>query len=215
MSLEKIDMTRKKVGLILFWVGAVYAFILAVPTSVSVDTAFRSMTMAELNETVWSVSGFWFPFWGFSPPVAVLIAGIGALLYSGAKGSTVWKFGIGIALVVFLAMALISIGHIPPLLGTGGAFILLSFLGLLWLWAKERMALKGSSATAADLQLVGYVLFVIAAWFTCGALAQPFQRAFEGSAPTTPVHIMVFLVLGWLFLFLSHYQTHRKRRSQG
>jgi hypothetical protein len=141
----------------------------------------------------------------------VLVAGIGILLYSGAKGSTVWKYGIGIALAVFIGMASGALGHIPPLFGIGGTLILLFFMGILWLWAKERMALKDSSATAADLKLAGYVFMLIAAWFICGITSQPFMKVFEGEAPGSPIHIMIFLVLGWLFLFLSHYKSRHKQ----
>jgi hypothetical protein len=83
-------------------------------------------------------------------------------------------------------------------------------MGILWLWAKERMALKDSSTTAADLKLVGYVFMLIAAWFICGIAGQPFMKALEGEAPGTPIHVMIFLVLGWLFLFLSHYKSRKK-----
>ena len=61
-----------------------------------------------------------------------------------------------------------------------------------------------------DLKLVGYVFMLIAAWFICGIASQPFLKAFEGEAPTTPLHVIIFLVLGWLFLFLSHYKSHQQ-----
>jgi hypothetical protein len=83
------------------------------------------------------------------------------------------------------------------------------------LWAGERRALGGSSKTAADLRLTAYIFFLIAAWFICGALGQPFLRALEGVPAVSPIHIMVFLVLGWLFLFLSHYQSRKPRSSGG
>ena len=75
------------------------------------------------------------------------------------------------------------------------------------------MALKGSSTTAADLKLVGYVFMLIGAWFVCGIAGQPFLKAFEGQAPTSPIHVMIFLVLGWLFFFLSHYKSRQQQGS--
>lgn len=62
-------------------------------------------------------------------------------------------------------VALIFNIYSPPLFGIGGSLILLSFIGILWLWAKERTALQGSPAIAADFRLVGYVLMLIAAWY--------------------------------------------------
>ncbi len=132
------------------------------------SSALNSLTPAELSQSIWAMTGPLFMVWGvFGPTLGAIVAGIGLLLYSGAKGSTVWKFGIGIFLAYIIAtMALGSLGHFPPLFGIGGTLILLFFLGILWLWAKERMALKGSSTTAADFRMVGYVSMLIAAWFT-------------------------------------------------
>ena len=202
-------MTRKKVGLTLFWIGAIYAFIFAIPVGAYLDLTISGMTMDELNQTMWTPNGLWFNLWGFSPPLGALVTGIGLLLYSGAGGSRVWAYGVGIAVVVFIGMALATIGHFPPLFGIGGAVIVLCFVGILWFWAKERMALDGASTATADFKLVGYVFFFIAAWFTCGAASGPFLRPFEDVAPTSPIYVMVCLAMGWFFLFLSYYQSHR------
>jgi len=36
------------------------------------------------------------------------------------------------------------------------------------------------------------------------------MKAFEGDPPSTPIHVMIFLVLGWLFLFLNHYKSRKQ-----
>ena len=203
-------MTKQKVGLVLFWLAVIWAFLWGVLGSVFVDSAFKNLTMDEVNQTMWATTGPWYLLWAFGVPLGALVAGIGVLLYSGAKGLTMWKCGIGIVLGVFIGMASGFLGHIPPLFGIGGTLILLFFMGILWLWAKERMALKDSSTTAVDLKLVGYVFMLIAAWFICGIASLPFQKAFEGEAWGTPLHVMIFLVLGWLFLFLSHYKARKQ-----
>jgi hypothetical protein len=146
--------------------------------------------------------------WGIGGvPLGAIVAGIGIMLYSGVKASTIWKFVIGyffiLGPIVAIAMAP-WVGHIPLLFGISGSLILLFFIGILWFWAKERMALKETSTAAADLKLIGYVLMLIAAWFICGIASQPFLKALEGEAPSSPIHVMIFLVLGWLFLFLGH-----------
>ena len=201
-------MTKQKVGLVIIWVGVISAILWGVIGSISVSSFMNSLTTAELNQTMWALSGPLMMLWGvLGVPLGALVAGIGILLYSGARGATVWKFGIGVALAVIIGMAMQILGHFPPLFGVGGTLILLFFIGILWLWAKERMALKGSSTTAADLKLVGYVFMLIAAWYVCGIASQPFLKALEGVAPGSPVHVIVFLVLGWLFLFLGHYKS--------
>ncbi len=103
--------------------------------------------------------------------------------------------------------------HIPLLFGVGGGLILVFFLAILWFWAKRRAALKGPVRAAADLQLVGYVFLIMAMWYLCGALSWPFQRALADLPPESPVSIIVYLVLGWLFLSLSHYKTAQAPRE--
>ncbi len=166
--------------------------------------------MDEVNQTMWALTGPWLFLWAFGVPLASIVVAIGTLLYSGAKGAVVWKYGIGIFLLFFIGMAIGRLGHIRPLFGLGGALILFSFTGWLWLWAKERIALKDGPTLAADLKMVGYVFLLIAAWFICGIASQPFLKVFEGESPSTPIHVMIFLVLGWLFLYLSHYKSHKQ-----
>jgi len=203
-------MTKQKVGLVLFWIAVIWAFLWGVLASVFVDSAFNNLTMDEVNQTMWAFTGPWYLLWAFGVPLGALVAGIGILLYSSAKGSSIWKCGIGIFLGIIIGMVSGFLGHIPALFGIGGTLILLFFIGILWLWAKERMALKDAPTTAADLKLIGYMFMLIAAWFICGIASQPFLKAFEGEAPATPIHVMIFLVLGWLFLFLSHYKSRKQ-----
>lgn len=118
--------------------------------------------------------------------------------------------GIGTFLAVIIGMASGFLGHIPLLFGIGGTLILLFFIGILCLWAKEHKALKGAPPTAAVFKLVGYLFMLIAAWFTCGIASQPFLKALEGEAPSSPILVIIFLVLGWLFLFLGYYKSRQQ-----
>ncbi len=42
-----------------------------------------------------------------------------------------------------------------------------------------------------------------------------FVKAFEGQPAPSPMNIMIFFVLGWLFLFLSHYKSRQQQGSAG
>jgi len=202
-------MNRQKIGMILFWVGFFWAVIGGVVGGVSASSVMNSLTMAELNQSVWAMDGAVFLLYSLSPILGALVAGIGVLLYSGAKGLTIWVFGIGIVLAVVAAVMVTEMGYFPPLFGIGGSLILLFTFGIYWIWAKERTALQGSS-TAADLKLAGYTFMLIATWFTCGIGSQPFLKSFDGEGPGNPMTAMIFFVLGWLFLFLSHFISRRQ-----
>lgn len=203
-------MTKQKVGMILFFIAVIWSIAWGVIGSILASMSYRNLTMDELNQTRWAITGPLFMVWAIAGvPVGSLVALVGVLLHSGAKGSTVWKFGIGGLLALVFSMAIGLIGHHTPVFGVGGTLILLFFFGILWLWKKERMALKDRAA-AADLRLAGYVFFLIAAWFTCGIAGFPFAKAFEGEPTGTPLHIMVLFVLGWLFMFLGQHRACRQ-----
>jgi hypothetical protein len=203
-------MTKQKFGLILFWVAVLWAILMGVFASISVATTFRGATMEDVNQTMWAVTGPWFMLWGLGTPVGIILAGIGMLLYAGRRVSIALIYGIGIILVAYLAMMAISLGHIPPLFGIGGTVILLSFTGILWLWAKERKALGDAPTIGSDLKLIGYVFMAVAAWFTCGMASVPFLKLYEGETPSSPIHVLINLALGWLFLFLGHYKSRKQ-----
>lgn len=168
-------MTKGKVGLILFWVGVAYAVLWGVILSgFIVVPAWKNLTMDELNQTIWQLQfgieiwptfGIGTVLWLSGFPLGTSVAGIGILLRSGAKGSRAWKLVIGIVLISIIPGAMMAVPHFPPFFGIGGTLIVVFFFGMLWLWAKERMALQGTSTAAADLKLAGYVSMGIAAWW--------------------------------------------------
>ncbi len=69
---------------------------------------------------------------------------------------------------------------------------------------------ESQAAKAANLRLVAYVFFLNASWFTCGMGGHMMAKAFEGFDSSPPLHIMIFFVLGWAFLFSSHYQLSKE-----
>ena len=78
--------TRNKVGLLLFWIAAIGAFLLAVVVSIVKSPAVHTLTLEELNQTIWPLSGPVNLLWGHVTPLLALVAGIGVVLYAGAKG---------------------------------------------------------------------------------------------------------------------------------
>ena len=213
-------MKTNKTGLILFWISAAYVIAMGFIASFGARSAYRFMTLDQVRETIWSATSPLFGLWATAIPIGAILAGVGVLVYVRAKGSHIWLFGVGIFAVLLLDIlsrwrVLPDPLHSPRLFGIGGGLITVIFLGILWYWAKERKTLDDSAATAADLQLVGYVFLLIAMWYLCGALSRPFQKALADLPPDSPVSIIVYLVLGWLFLFLSHFKSAQVLPKQG
>ena len=205
-------MTKQKVGLIVFWIGVLWVIAWIVIGKGIFGPIAYSLTTEEINQTIWAFTGPLNILSGVSPLLGAIIAGIGTLLYAGAKGSTIWKVGLGLLVILMVALAATAFNYYSaPLFGIGGALILLSFIATLWLLAKQRLALEGSSTIAVDLRLVGYVLMFMAAWILCGKAAQGFVKGLEGLPTTSMMNILILLAAGWVFLLLSDYKSRSQR----
>ena len=212
-------MRTRKSGLVLIVSGALYIIGMAFVVSWWVRPAYHNLTWEEVNRTIWGVAGPLFGLWASSAPLGAILAGIGILLYVRAKRSRIWLFAIVTLAVVVLDILsrwefLPQMVHIPPLFGIGGGLITVFFLIILWLWSKRRVDLTGTEKAAADLQLIGYIFFFIAMWYLCGDLSRPYQRALIERPLSSPVSTIVYLVLGWLFFFLSHLKSARGKSKR-
>ncbi len=205
-------MKPQKIGLIIFWLAAVYMIGMGFVGSWGARSTYRDLSLDQVNETIWALGGPVFGLWASAIPLGSIVAGVGLLLYVRSKGARIWLFGIGIFTVFLLDIlsmwrVLPAPPHFPPLFGLGGGLMLASFLASLLLWAKKQATLEGPARTAGDFQLAGYIFFLIAMWYLCGDLSRPYQEALSGLPLRSPVSIIVYLVLGWLFLLLSHYKA--------
>ena len=196
-----------KVGLVLFWVGAVYIVVVA-----GLGGRGEPPIIARIGEALnlGLVPGF---LWAFSVPLGAILAGTGLLIQAKAKRSHIAVFAIGLFLAVLFVDILVrgyfiaTDAHYPALFGLAGALMLLLFLAIMWFWGGRRRTLTDAEKPAADLQLVGIIFFMIATWFMCGAFSTQFSEDLTSFTPRSPVDILINLVLGWLFLFLSQYKA--------
>jgi len=206
-------MTKQKVGLVTFWISVIWMILWVTMGGAIKMPLMRSLTTEEINQTIWGFTGPLSLLYGIAFPLGAIAAGAGIMLYAEVKGSIVWKVGTGLFIAFFIAFVTLILNiYSPVLFGIGGSLILLSFIGILLLWAEERKALKGSSTAVADFRLIGYVFMLMAAWFLCGKAAEGFVKALEGLPTMSMMIILIFLALGWVFLFLSHYKS---RQPQG
>jgi hypothetical protein len=202
----------KRAGWIIFIAGLLYMVIMGWIGSWVNAPQFRTLSLAGLQNTMWSLDKPPFWFWAFSVPVGAILAAVGILLHAAQKGTRAGLMGLILLLVSAMGYFATGIGHTPFLFGIGGGVILASFIAILWLWGKRRTSLSGAAALGADFQLIAYVFFITAAWFLCGRLGQPYLASMSELGQSSPLNIMIYLALGWVFLFLSHLKLDRLQR---
>ena len=134
---------------------------------------------------------------------------MGVLLYTGKEGSYFWLLG-------FLPGTAMSVGmfwepsqYVPQLFGIGGAVILLSYFGILWLWTRTHTAYEGVAKTGKHIQLHGYSFLVTTGLLLCLYFGNPNIQALAEQASGNPESITVSLALGMLLLFVGNYLVVR------
>lgn len=208
-------MKKYNFGLVIFGISVLWALFWGVLASVHKTELYdQVLSYKAFQESIWASDGVLMRIWALSPPVAAFLAATGLLIHSGTCKETVLKFCLGVPLLFAPTMKFGHMGHFRPAYIIGGTFILLFFFGVLWLWGKERIKLQGSIATAADLQLTGFVFLFFSAWFTCGIVSPYWSKATADQPPfADPIIVMIFLVIGWLFLFLSYLKRGQDRQQ--
>ena len=203
-------MNKQRLGSIVFWVGVIYMIVAA-----GLGGWGQPPLVVRASQILGQATFF---LWAFSVPIGLTLAGIGALLYGKTKRFQIVCFGIGMIFVVLLIdmvlrMYLVRTGnHFPWAFGLSGASILILFGALLWFWKQKQKSLNDSEKTVAYLQFIGYSFFLLASWFICGAFGAQFSEGMGTFTPKSPLNIVIYLVSGWFFLFLSHYKSYKLKR---
>jgi hypothetical protein len=203
----------KKVALVLFWAGLLVAAAFAGVAGWELTRNLRTLTLEELGATIWDIDGPLFMLWAFSVPLGSVLAGTGAFVYARTRPAFAWLAGIGVLGMVIAMTMIWSREYYAPLFGIGGVLILAFFFSIVWLWMKKVAALDRRERTASGLKLVGYLFWMNATWFLCGETGKLHLKAFAGDPAPSPIEIMVFLVLGWLFVLLGEYKAMRLKKS--
>jgi len=208
-----MKMNRQKIGLVLFWIGVLIVVAMAGIGTFSLMNNLRTLTAEELDATIWALGDPLFILWALSVALGSVLAGIGAFIYVKTKPAFSWLTAIGVLGAVILMVMVWSKVYNSILFGIGGFIILVSFFLIVWTWMKKYSDLDIKEKIAGSFKLIGYIFWINASWFLCGETAKMHLKAFEGQSPPSPIEIIVFLVLGWIFVLIGDYKEMRLKKS--
>jgi hypothetical protein len=200
-------MNRQKIGQILFWLGVIGIIAMQALTWFQ-SPMQRLHTAEELRGTVYAVWGalWWIRSLGAS---GLSLSLVGVLLSTGKKGSYFWLLG-------FLPHVALGVGmywepsqYVPQLFGIGGAVILLSYFGILWLWTRTYADYEGVARTGRHIQLLGYSFLVVTGLLLCMVFGNPPVLAIADLPSASAESVNISLALSMLLLFVGHYVVAR------
>ena len=204
---NKGEPTQHIFALSLFIIGVLIAVAFAGIGTRSLMHNLRTLTMEELDFTIWAEGRPLFILWALSVPLGSILVVIGAFTYVKIKPIFSWLTGIGVLGAVIVMVMVWSRVYNSALFGIGGALILIFYFSIVWIWIKTYAGLNIQQKTAGSFRLIGYLFWINASWFLCGETAKMHLKAFEGSPVPSPIEIIVFLVLGWLFILIGEYKS--------
>lgn len=209
-------MNERRLGLVLFWVGAALLFTGSWLIMWWIAPIWRGAPPEQFEATALAAFGPVFMTIAISAPLGVLLTAIATLLYAEGEKPRTWQFRVLVAGLVLATLSMLfpaTLGYYPVLFGISGGLILVLFFAAVWYWARRRSRLVGAAKTAADFQLVSYVFFLLTAFLMCSLLGNPFsgllfpEKVLEQHA--LPFHYsmgtkaVIYFAFGWLFTFLS------------
>lgn len=194
-------MNRKKIGMVLFWLGVVSILVWLALTLIQ-SPVQRVHTAEELTGTLHEVWGplFWVRIMSGS---GLTFALVGMLLYTGKEGSKFWLLGLLPNFINFVQYWQPS-QHMPALFGIGGTVILISYFGTLWRWMQTYQAYSGSARTGKFIQFIGISILVTGALLLCMHFGNQKQLALAVLAIPSSESINLTLALGMLVLFTGY-----------
>ncbi|MBI4763172.1 MAG: hypothetical protein HY787_01020 [Deltaproteobacteria bacterium] len=208
------------VGLgILFLLNAILGRYLVLPGYLSsLEGGKASLEAASQAIPAWKIVRYLV--WAYSFKIGVFLVGIGVLLRTSIPtGRFRLLVGGGI---VYLLLAYIPVpGPYPLFFGLGGSLITVLLVFILMRWASERGDLKAFDKTSADYRLIGYFFFAMATYNLCPLMGvkafglypeKMIRFGLQTEAVSFASRIMIELVLGWFFIFLSHRKSPKGSR---
>ena len=206
-------MNRRNIGRALFFIGLLIAFAFAALGTWSLMHHLRTLTAEELAKTMWAPGGPLWLLWALSVTLGSLLAGIGAFVHVKTKPAFPWLTAIGVLTAVILMVMVWSRVYSAALFGIGGIIILVCFFAIVWIWMKRYAGADIQEKIAGSFKLVGYLFWINTSWFLCGETAPVRLKAVAERPPPVPIEILVFLVLGWIFVLIGDYKEMRLKKG--
>ena len=217
---------KKRGWVILLCVGVVFLFnavfgrYMVVPGYLSsLESGAGNLETAAQSIPVWKIIRYLV--WAYSFKLGIFFVAVSALVRTSIPKTRFWLLVGGGILYLLLAYMPLP-GPYSPFFGIGGGLITLLLVLIFIRWAKESKHLKDPEKTAANYRLTAYFFFAMATYNLCPLMGiktfglypeKMIRYGVQAEAASFASHIMVELVLGWIFIFLSYRKGLRTSHS--
>lgn len=196
---------------VIFLLNAILGRYMVLPGYLSSLAAGQStLETAAQAVPVWKIIRYLV--WAYSFKLGIFCIGIGVLLKTSIPATRFWLVVSGG--IVYLLIAYVPVpGPYAAFFGIGGSLITVLLVLIFVRWADDRRRLKDFDRANADCRLVAYFFFAMATYNLCPLMGvktfglypeKMIRFGLQAEAASFASRVMIELVLGWLFIFLSY-----------
>jgi len=149
--------------------------------------------------------------WGYSFKFGIYFIILGAMFRTTLSSARKWI--VAIVGFVYIGFAFMPLPNPTSIVfGIAGGIMTVLMIYIFLRWADERDQLQDDQKTARDYRMAGYFFFGMATYTLCPLLGvktfalspeKMIQYGLQGEAASLAFHLLIELVLGWLFVALS------------
>jgi hypothetical protein len=149
--------------------------------------------------------------WAYSFKLGIYFIILGAMFRTEMSPGRKWLIGIGG--FIYIGFAFIPLPEPTSIVfGIAGGIMTLFMIYIFLSWANKRSSLQDRQKTASDYRIAGYFLFGMATYTLCPLLGvktfalspeKMIQYGLQAEAASFAFHLLIELVLGWVFIALS------------
>jgi hypothetical protein len=197
---------------VLFIINAIFGRYLVLPGYLaSLDNGSSTNGAIAANVETWQIIRYLL--WAYSFKLGILFITIGALVKTQMKKGRLALFIVGG--LIYIGVAYVTIpGPFSLFFGIGGGIMTALIIILILRLATERENSNVHTETAVDFKIIGYFFFAMATYNLCPLLGvkcfalepeKMIEYGLQSQAASFASHVLTELVLGWIFVFLSHF----------
>ncbi len=197
---------------VLFIINALFGRYLVLPGYLaSLENGSGANGAIASNVETWQIIRYLL--WAYSFKLGIFFITIGAFLKTRISKKLLALFILGG--LVYIGLAYVTIpGPFYILFGIGGGIMTVLIIILIQRLAAERENPVINTETAVDFKIIGYFFFAMATYNLCPLLGvkcfalepeKMIEYGLQSQAASFASHVLIELVLGWIFVFLSHF----------
>ncbi len=197
---------------VLFIINALFGRYLVLPGYLaSLENGSGANGAIASNVETWQIIRYLL--WAYSFKLGIFFITIGAFLKTRISKKLLALFILGG--LVYIGLAYVTIpGPFSLFFGIGGGIMTVLIIILIQRLAAERENPVINTETAVDFKIIGYFFFAMATYNLCPLLGvkcfalepeKMIAYGLQSQAASFASHVLIELVLGWIFVFLSHF----------